>query len=92
LRDARESGSPWQQEAIDRVNPLLQELANNLEATIDHLNNNKSALFAAPYPEYVQTNADLAAELHFMISDFVDYGKTKQKFQNLQQKLELAER
>lgn len=92
LRDARESGSPWQQEAIDRVNPLLQELASNLETTINHLNNNRSALFAPPYPDYVQTNSDLATELHSMISDFVDYGKTKQKFQELQQKLEVAER
>jgi hypothetical protein len=92
LRDARESGSPWQQEAIDRVNPLLQELANNLETTINHLNKNQSALFAPPYSEYVQANAELATELHSMISDFVDYGATKAKFQALQQKVELAER
>lgn len=92
LRDARESGSPWQQQAIDRVNPLLQEMADNLEVTINHLNNNKSSLFAAPYPDYVQTNADLAAELHSLISNFVDYGKTKEKFETLQQKLEVAER
>jgi hypothetical protein len=92
LRNARESGSAWQQEAIDRVNPLLKEIADNLENTIEHLNNNRSALFAPPYPEYVQTNADLATELHSMIADFVDYGKSKQKFQELQQKLELAER
>jgi hypothetical protein len=90
LRDARESGCPWQQEAIDRVNPLLRELAGNLEGTISHLNRHQSALFASPYPEYVTTNAELVTELHEMISDFVDYGKTKQTFQQLQQRLELA--
>lgn len=92
LRDARESGSAWQQEAIGRVNPLLHELANNLETTINHLNESKSALATGPYREYVQTNADLAGELHSMISNFVSYGKTKKKFQDLQNKLELAER
>lgn len=91
LRDAREEGSPWQQQAIDRVNPLLQEMADNLESTIDHFNNNKGALFTPPYAEYVRTNADLAASLHSLISNFVSYGKTKQKFESLQQKLEVAE-
>ena len=89
LRDARDSGTSWQQEAIDRVNPLLKELADNLETTINHLNDHKSALFASPYPQYVTTNAELATELHEMISEFVEYGKTKQTFQELQQRLEL---
>lgn len=91
LRNAREEGSPWQQQAIDRVNPLLQEMADNLESTIDHFNNNKGALFTPQYAEYVRTNADLAASLHTLISNFVSYGKTKQKFESLQQKLEVAE-
>jgi hypothetical protein len=89
LRDARESGSAWQQEAIDRINPLLKELADNLTSTINHLNEHKSALFASPYPEYVKANAELAVKLHTMISDFVDYGQTKQAFQELQNRLEL---
>ncbi len=85
LRDARESGSPWQQEAIDRINPLLQELADNLTSTINHLNEHRNGLFASPYPEYVRANADLADKLHALISDSVDYGKTKQAFQKLQE-------
>ncbi len=90
LRDARESGSPWQQEAIDRINPLLQELADNLTSTINHLNEHRNGLFASPYPEYVRANADLADKLDAMIADFVDYGKTKEAFQELQNRLDQA--
>lgn len=89
LRDARESGSAWQQEAIDRINPLLQELADNLTSAINHLNEHQGALFASPYPEYVKANANLAEELHLMISDAVDYEVTKGKFQELQNRLDM---
>ncbi len=88
LPDTRDSGSPWQQEAIRRINPLLRELATNVGNTINYLNKNQLQLSMPQYRDYVQTNADLASELHSMIADFVDYGKTKQKFQALQQKLD----
>jgi uncharacterized membrane-anchored protein YjiN (DUF445 family) len=91
LREARESGSAWQQEAIDRINPTLKELADNLESTIDHMNANRRALWTPTFHEYVKANAELAAELHAMIADFVDYGQTKQAFQKLQTRLELEE-
>jgi len=34
LKNARGEASPWQQQAIDRIDPLLQEMADTLTATI----------------------------------------------------------
>ncbi|HYM11387.1 MAG TPA: hypothetical protein VEU62_11680 [Bryobacterales bacterium] len=88
LNDARHAGSPWQQDAIDRITPLLRELAANTESTIEHLNNNRNRLHTTEYKNYVVANYDLASDLAALIGDFVDYGKAKEKFETLQQKLE----
>jgi hypothetical protein len=42
LNQVRDTASPWQKTAIDRVNPLLQELASNSTAIIDHLNKERA--------------------------------------------------
>jgi methyl-accepting chemotaxis protein len=92
LNDAKSTGSPWQQTAIERVTPLLSEMAKNIEGTIEHLNNNKSRVRMQPFKDYVVANYDLANQLAALINDFVDYGKSKDKFENLGDKLEVAER
>lgn len=92
LNDAKGEGSPWQQTAIERVTPLLSEMAKNIEGTIEHLNNNQSRVHLAPFKDYVVANYDLANQLAALINDFVDYGKSKDKFENLGDKLEVAER
>ena len=92
LNDAKSTGSPWQQKAIERITPLLSELANNIEATIEHLNNNPNQVHLQPFKDYVVANHDLANELAALINDFVDYGKFKEKFESLGNKLEVAER
>ena len=91
LSDLRIIASPWQRIAIDRVNPLLKELASNTQSTITKLNNNPGRVHMAPYKEYVAAHYDLATEMASMIGDFVEYGKTKAKFEALTRKLELPE-
>ncbi|HXJ96022.1 MAG TPA: hypothetical protein VMT20_24550 [Terriglobia bacterium] len=93
LNDARDTAAPWQQKAIDEINPLLKELADNTEATINHLNDNKGHLNVGPeFGEFVTANYDLAKELTALITDYVDYGKHEAEFQRLQGKLQVAER
>ena len=41
------------------------------------------------YKDYLEANADYAADLAAMIADFVDYGKTKQRMERLPAKLEV---
>jgi len=93
LNQLRDTASSWQKTAIDRVNPLLQELASNTTAIIDHLNKEKGGRLNTPeHKEYLKSNAELAANLSSTIADFVDYGKTKAKFDKEARELEVSER
>ena len=90
LNQAREGASPWQQQAIDRIYPLLKELADNTETTISHFVNNKSLIHFPPYTDYAKANYDLAQELTALISDYVEYGDHEAEFHRLQDKLQPA--
>lgn len=89
LQGLRAEGSPWQQEAIDRIDPLLREMANHLNSTIEHLNNNQSQVHMPPYKDYVRANLDVMTRAHDAIVDFVEYGEARSKADDLEQRLEL---
>jgi len=92
LTDARAEGSPWQQEAIDRIDPLLRDLAAQINSTINYLNDmnkNQSKANSEQYLNYTHANADLTGRMADMIRDFVEYGKAKSKAEALSRKLEL---
>jgi predicted TIM-barrel fold metal-dependent hydrolase len=90
LEESRSSASPWQQQAIDRMMPLLKELAANTTAAINHLNENRLRPTTGNYPEYLKANAATAQQLSDMISSFVRYGETRAKLEKLEQRLEVA--
>lgn len=89
LSDLRPQGSPWQQGAIDQVDPLLQEMADLLTATINHLNDHQSHIHMQAYRDYVKGNYELTNRLAKLIDDFVDYDEAKSEAEALEQKLEL---
>jgi hypothetical protein len=91
LSDLRGEGSPWQQNAIDQIDPKLREMADLLTATINHLTDNQSLAHMPPFRDYVKANVELTSELARMISDFVDYDEAKSTADALEQKLELPE-
>jgi hypothetical protein len=88
LKDARNTASPWQKTAIDRINPFLDELGGYTSAVIEHISGQQKHS-ADEYRDYLEANADYSADLAAMIADFVDYGKTKQRFERLTAKLEV---
>jgi hypothetical protein len=90
LSSMREEGSPWQQEAIDRVNPLLHEMADNLSATIAHFKENKARTKMLPFRDYVKANRELMDRTSQLISDYVQYGETRAKKIALEKTLELS--
>jgi trans-aconitate methyltransferase len=90
LNEARTTASPWQQQAIDRIYPLLKELADNTSTTINHLSANKERINFSPYPDYAKANFELAQELAALISDYVEYGDHEEDFHRLQEKLQPA--
>jgi hypothetical protein len=93
LEQKRDSASAWQQQAVDRMLPVLRELAANTTAAINHLNQNKTRpLQISSYPQYLKENAEAAHNLSDMISSFVKYGDSRAKVEKLEQKLEIASR
>ena len=90
LERAEESASAWQRQAIDRIRPLLEELASSVESTIDHLNQKPALLQTGPYAGYAAANYDLASNLAGLISDYVEYGKSKANAEELGSKLEVT--
>ena len=91
LKDAKSAGSPWQQTAIDRIAPFLDELGGYTYAVIEHING-KVKHTPAEYKDYLEANADYATDLAAMIGDFVDFGKNKDRMQHLGDKLEIRRR
>lgn len=89
LHDSKASASAWQGQAIDRITPILRELAASVTSTIDHLNKNQSRIHTPPYTDYVASTAELATDLSTLITDYVAYGKAKDKSEELEQKLEV---
>lgn len=91
LISLRSSGSPWQQEAVDRIGPLLKEMATHMSATIAHFNDNRSQTSMPPYQNYVKANQQLISKTARLISDFVDYGESKAEADALEKTLLLPE-
>lgn len=89
LNDLRSQGSPWQQVAIDRINPLLRDMANNLSAAITEVKDHKERIQTPEYRDYLRANANLANRTATVISDFVEYSRAGAQSERLQKKLEL---
>jgi hypothetical protein len=89
LISMRDEGSPWQQEAIDRISGLLPEMVSNLTATIKHLNEHQNHTRLQPYRDLAKANETIIHKAHEMISDYVDYGEAKAKADVLEKQLQL---
>ncbi|MFL6446157.1 MAG: hypothetical protein ACJ746_00395 [Bryobacteraceae bacterium] len=91
LNDLRVISSQWQKIAIERLMPVLNELASNTQHIIAKLNANPNAFHSVSYRKYVSAHQELATDLATMVGTFVDYGRTKAKFEALTHRLELPE-
>jgi hypothetical protein len=90
LSDTRASGSDLQEQAVDRILPLLKELATNTTAAINYLNQNKSRPISDPYTQYLKDNVDTAHQLSSTVSSLFEYEKSMSKISKLKNKLELS--
>lgn len=88
LQSHRTIASAWQQEAIDRITALANDLATNMNATIDRLNKSKSRPTTPPYPEYLKANTRIVTDLADEIDATIDYGENKAKLDQLGQQLD----
>jgi hypothetical protein len=85
LQAERSQASTWQQKGIDRVLPLMRELAENTTAAINHLNKNQARPVSGYYSEYLDENAETAHELNRIISATIEYGHARGKLEKLEQ-------
>ncbi len=90
LTETRTSGSELQEQAVDRILPLLKDLAVNTTAAINYLNQNKSRPLTEPYNQYLLDNADTAHQLSSTVSSLFEYEKSMTKIAKLKNKLELS--
>ena len=87
LSETRSSGSELQEQAVDRILPLLKELAANTTAAINYLNQNRARPIGEPYTQYLKENADTAHQLASTVSSLFEYEKTRNKMGELMNKM-----
>ena len=87
LTATRSSGSELQEQAVDRILPLLRELAANTTAAINYLNQNQVRPLGEPYTQYLKENADTAHQLASTVSSLFEYEKTMNKMGELKNRL-----
>jgi hypothetical protein len=88
LQAERSEASTWQQKGIDRVIPLLSELAENTTAAINHINTNQVRPVSGYYSDYLDENAETAHELYRIISATIEYGHTRDKMEKLEEQIQ----
>ncbi|HZP31731.1 MAG TPA: hypothetical protein VFB23_00105 [Candidatus Acidoferrales bacterium] len=84
-----EAPSPWQQQAIADITPMVDELAGNVTMAIYHLSENPDRYVFTAFPEYVAANAESAANITDMLSEYVEYSEAKQTKEDIEFELEL---
>ena len=90
LEHLRPAASAWQQQAIDRIVPVLKQLAFSVQNSIDHLAEVRGRdLRLSDNRYHLSISADLAVTLESMIRDYVDYGTARRQVRELNSKLEL---
>ena len=90
LQQIRHTALPWQQQAITEVTSHAAQVANSTQAAILYLSENKHWLFVPEYRDHVTTIADSSRNMKQTVDKFLDYERAQQKFQQLQNELELA--
>lgn len=81
---------PWQQKAIIEVTAHAAQVAASTQAAIVHLRENQDRLMNSEYRDHLTTIADRSGDMKQAVDKFLDYEKTQQKFQQLQNELELS--
>ena len=77
LQSSRVDASPWQKEAIDRMVPLLREVAAITTDEIDFLNAHQNWPNTPEYSKWANENFTASHELADLISETVQYGRDR---------------
>jgi hypothetical protein len=87
LSKTQKSGSELQDQAVDRMLPLVKELSANRRAAINYLNRNKARPISDSYAQYLDKNVETAHQLCSMISSLLEYQRSMAEIDKLRSKL-----
>lgn len=92
LEEIRRAASPWEQRAIDDAAPVITEMANEAQAAITFLDNNRNHLFNPGYHAYSEEMYQQSSKLTHQMDEFSDFGKVHQEDIRLEKSLGLIKR
>lgn len=87
LTKTQRSGSELQEQAVERILPLVKDLQANTTAAMNYLNQNKDRPVSDAYKQYLEKNAETARQLSDMISALDDYEKSMTEINSIRSKL-----
>jgi hypothetical protein len=90
LQQIRYAVLPWQEQAITQVTSHAAQVAASTQAAIIYLNENQGRHFVPEYRDHLTKIADSSEDMKQTVDKFLDYEKTQEKFQRLQNDLELG--
>jgi hypothetical protein len=90
LQQIRYAVLPWQEQAITEVTSHVAKVAASTQAAIIHLNENQGRHFVPEYRDHLTAIADSSEDMKQTVDKFLDYEKTQEKLQRLQNELELG--
>jgi hypothetical protein len=90
LNEQRTKASPQDQQVIDRVTPMLKELAAKVQVAIEDLKNNPEHVQTFSYRDDYSAIAEISSKLAVQISDVVQYDQTNAKLEKLARRLEIS--
>ncbi len=87
LTKVQRSGSELQEQAVERILPLVTELQANTTAAMNYLNQNKGRPVSDAYKQYLEKNAETARQLSDIISALDDYEKSMTEINRIRSNL-----
>ena len=87
LTNVQRSGSELQEQAVERILPLVKELQANTAAAMNYLNQNKDRPVSDAYKQYLEKNAETARQLSDIISALNDYEKSMTEINRIRTEL-----
>jgi hypothetical protein len=87
LTKSQRSGSELQEQAVERILPLVKELQVNTTDAMNYLNQNKDRPVSDAYKQYLEKNAQTARQLSDIVSALDDYQKSMTEINRIRIKL-----
>lgn len=90
LQQIRHAVLPWQERAISEVTYHTAQVTASTQAAIVYLNEDQGRHVVPEYRDHQKTIAGSSEAMKQTVDKYLDYEKTQQKFQRLQNELELG--